>query len=263
MRSQQTAPRGRDHRLTRIRGYHRPASLDLALELLSRPDVVTAPLGGGTSLNVSAGNGPVEVMDLQGLRLDSITREGPVLTVGATASLQDIADHDWTPPFLRDLARRSAPSTIRAMGTLGGAVASADWEDGLLAGLLATGATVNVASLEGPTSHLMADMMADRSHLRGKIITSVSLNVAGTGTHAATGRTPADTPIVLVAGYRPEGGATVLAATGVATVPIILDIDHIGALEPPGDFRGSPGYRRHLAAVLTRRVLSDLEGSAT
>ena len=38
------------------------------------------------------------------------------------ARLQDVVDHEWTPPALRDLARRSAPSTIRNAATVGGAV---------------------------------------------------------------------------------------------------------------------------------------------
>ena len=46
------------------------------------------------------------------------------------------------------------------------------------------------------------------------------------------------------------------ALTGVADTPVV--VDDVDALEPPGDFRGSPSYRLHLARVLRRRALAEL-----
>jgi CO/xanthine dehydrogenase FAD-binding subunit len=51
----------------------------------------------------------------------------------------------------------------------------------------------------------------------------------------------------------------VLAASGVAAVPVV--VDDPGALQPPGDFRGSADYRRSLATTLTARVRTALETS--
>ena len=41
---------------------------------------------------------------------------------------------------------------------------------------------------------------------------------------------------------------------------VVIDPNDLNALDPPGDVRGTPEYRRHLAAVLAARVSADLEG---
>ncbi|MDH5616060.1 MAG: FAD binding domain-containing protein, partial [Acidimicrobiia bacterium] len=98
--------------LTMIRKYHRPSSLEGALDLLARGDVVTVLLGGGTVLNGLPAAPADEVVDLQGLALDGISSEGTTVTYGAMARLQDVVDNGWTPPLLRHLARGELPSTL-------------------------------------------------------------------------------------------------------------------------------------------------------
>lgn len=245
--------------MTRIRSYHRPSSLGDALALLNRPDVSTAPIGGGTVLNGLPDAIPNEVVDLQALGLEEISRDGAVLRFGATANLQDVVDHEWTPPVLRDLARGEAPNTLRNAATVGGTVAAADPESRFLAGLLAFGATTTIASNDGERDVAVADVLADRSILAGSIIVAVSVAVDVTAAASAgTARTPADTPIVLVAGCVRNGEVT-LAATGVGGTPTIIDLDSLDALDPPDDFRGSPAYRRHLAGTLGARVVAAMQ----
>ncbi|MCP3973555.1 MAG: hypothetical protein GY720_03585 [bacterium] len=249
--------------MTRIRRYHRPATIEEALELLARSEVTTAPLGGGTVLNGRPESLPEEVVDLQSLGLNSIDRDGPALRFGATALLQDVVDHEWTPPVLRDLAHGEAPNTFRNAATVGGTVGSADPESRFLAGLVAYGAVATLATSQGDERIAVGELLEDRTELDGKIITGVEIDVSGQGAAAGTARTPADTPIVLVVGRRLEDGQVNLAATGLAPVPITIDLDRISDLDPPGDFRGTPEYRRHLASVLGARVMSELEGSAS
>ena len=242
-----------------IRKYHRPSSLEGALDLLARGDVVTVLLGGGTVLNGLPAAPADEVVDLQGLALDGISSEGTTVTYGAMARLQDVVDNGWTPPLLRHLARGELPSTLRTAASVGGTVAAADGESRFLAGLLACEATVTVATRSGDDTYALDRILVDRTLLEGAIIRSVTVETSGFGAWEGTGRTPADTPIVLVAGRRRPDGGTVLAATGVAATPVVIDPDHIDDLDPPGDFRGTPEYRRHLAAVLANRVISRLE----
>lgn len=249
--------------MTRIRRYHRPTTVESALELLARPDVSTAALGGGTVLNGRPESPPEEVVDLQSLGLDSIDRDGSVLRFGATALLQDVVDHEWTPPVLRDLAHGEAPNTFRNAATVGGTVGAGDHESRFLAGLVAYGAVATLATLQGDERIAVSGILHDRTSLDGKIITGIEVDVSGHGASAGTARTPADTPIVLVVGRRFEDGQVNLAATGVAPAPIIIDLERISDLEPPGDFRGTPEYRRHLASVLGARVMAELEGSAS
>jgi CO/xanthine dehydrogenase FAD-binding subunit len=53
-------------------------------------------------------------------------------------------------------------------------------------------------------------------------------------------------------------GTTRLALTGVARRPVLVDPDALDELEPLGDFRGSPEYRRALAQTLAARALEEL-----
>ena len=249
--------------MTRISGYHRPSTMADALALLQRTDVATAPLGGGTVLNGVPDSMPDEVVDLQDLELDAISRDGALLRYGATARLQHVVDHEWTPPALRDLAHGEAPNTFRNAATVGGTVASADPESRFLAGLLAFDAVATLAGPDGDEDFAVADLITDRQRIKGKLIAAVTIEIDGSGASAGTGRTPADTPIVLVAGRRRENGTLTLAATGVAETPIHISTGGIASLEPPGDFRGTPDYRRHLAEVLSARVVAELEGAST
>lgn len=248
--------------MTRIREYHRPATVAAALELLGRADVLTVPLGGGTVLNGVPDATPDAVVDLQSLGLSSITRDGETLRFGAMARLQDVVDHEWTPPVLRDLAHGEAPNTLRNAATVGGTVAAADPESRFLAGLLAHGAIATLATLGDEERVAVADLLAHRSHLSGKLIVAVSITIGVKGSFHGTGRTPADTPIVLVVGTAHEDAPATVAATGLAESPILINLDEIDSLDPPGDFRGAPAYRRHLATVLGARVMADLAGDS-
>ena len=249
--------------MTRIHSYHRPSSIEDALALLARPEVTTWPLGGGTVVNGLPETTPDEVVDLQDLGLTEVSRDGATLTFGAMARLQDVVDHEWTPPALRELAHRHAPNPIRNVATVGGTVAAGDWQNGFLAGLVAYGANVRVATAAESIGFPITEILADRSRLSGAIVTDVSIDLNGTGAPAGTARTPADTPIVLVAGHRTSGGVTTLAATGVAASPVVIDLERLDDLDPPADFRGSVEYRRHLAGVLGARVVAKLqEGGA-
>ena len=91
-----------------------------------------------------------------------------------------------------------------------------------------------------------------------RLVTSVSVAVDGEGAVAATGRTPADVPIVAAVARR-SGDEVRLALTGVGPYPIEVDTaDPTAGLTPTGDFRGSAAYRIHLAGVLSARVLEEL-----
>ena len=241
-----------------IRAYHRPTTLDEALALLARSDVVSAPLAGGTVLNGLPTEVPEEVVDLQALGLSDISRDGAVLEVGSATTLRDFVDHEWTPPLLRDLALREAPNTIRNAATIGGTVAAADPESGLLCGLLAHAATLRIARVSGADDVALAEFLDGDRPLDGGLITLVRIPIGGEGAFEATARTPADIPIVLTVGHRSDEGVLRLAAAGVASHPVLIDSDRIADLDPPDDFRGSADYRRHLVTVLAARVVGRL-----
>ncbi len=100
-----------------------------------------------------------------------------------------------------------------------------------------------------------AAIVDDTDHIRPAIIARVDLSVDGRIATARTARTPGDRPIV-AAVARNDGSATRVAVCGVAATPVL--VDDVDAIDPPGDFRGSASYRKHLASVLIRRVRAEV-----
>lgn len=239
-----------------VLAYHRPGSLDEATTLLAGPN--RRALGGGTVVVPTArrerGDG-IEVVDLQGLDLGGVAADGDRLELGAMVRLGDLAGDDRIPALLRDLARRELPSALRNQATVGGTVALGEADSVLLAGLLVHDARV---ALHGQEPIALGQSLAECVGQR--LVTSVSVAVDGQGAIAATGRTPADVPIVAAVARRTGDGSQVrLALTGVGPYPLEVDpADPTAGLAPTGDFRGSADYRIHLAGVLSARVLEEL-----
>lgn len=240
-----------------VRAYHRPATLEDALALVSHADLDATLLAGGTVVNAGPSGHPIDVVDLQGLGLDGIDASGDRLMLGAMVRLQNLVESDRVPALLRDLARREAPSTLRNAATVGGTVAAGDPESEFLAGLLAYEATIEIAHSIGSETLGLQDLLADRSKLGLGIITSITVSVDGDAVAERTGRTPADRPIVTVVARR-HGESVTVALTGVAGTPVVAEPGSIDALSPPADFRGSSAYRKEVADVLVTRALARL-----
>ncbi len=238
--------------------YHRPATMEEALRSLGAESA--SALAGGTVLNAAGRLSMGDVVDLQDVVPSSIEKDGERVTIGAMTRLQDLVDGVDLPPILRELARREAPSTLRNAATVGGTVATADPDSELLAAFLVFGADVSLATTDGARTIPLRDVL-ENGVPRGSVITSISMSTTGETAAARTGRTPADVPIVAAVGRR-NGDTVVLALTGVATTPRLVEQADLEMLDPPADFRGSAEYRRHLAAVLVRRVVDNLGGAA-
>jgi len=241
-----------------IRAYYRPTSLTEALQLLARPGITTAVLAGGTYLNAHA-EGVDEVVDLQALGLDNVALADGYLHMGAMTRVQTLVELDAAPPVLRQAAHREGPNTFRHQGTVGGAIVCADPESELLAALLVFEAEVTVQTPAGSrTLPLEAFLAEGPAALSGGILTGVKVATTGLAAAERVARTPADTPIVAAVGRKTPEGHIRLALCGVAKTPVLVAPEQVTALEPPGDFRGSPEYRREMAVLLTRRVLARL-----
>ena len=239
--------------------YHRPSSLTEAAELLADPE--RRAVGGGTIVVPDARRvRPVgiELVDLQDLPLAEINDGEGRLTLGAMSRVGDLLADQRTPDLLAELARRELPSTLRHQATIGGTVALGDPDSVLVAGLLVHDAIVEFHDAEAKTlGQSIADCVGQR------IVTAVSIDPSGQGAFAATGRTPADEPIVAAVARRGPGNTIRLALTGVAASPLeVAPEDPTAGLDPPGDFRGSTDYRLHLAGVLSARVLDELQETA-
>jgi len=274
--------------LINLSEYHRPSSLPEALHLLQRRSPHTVPLAGGSTL-VGSGSRDVEaVVDLQNLGMRYVKpSESGGLSLGSMATLGDIRFSDAIRGFaggiVSQAARNSAGSVLRNQSTIGGTVATADGASELLVALLACDAQVS-GYLPQHTELPLSEFLIQRDGLleAAGLITEVHLNRPTGQTAAAlerVARTPADSAIVCAAVVLTQAdGICVragLAVGGVGPLPLRLseleqlligqrlDDDTVQVvmqgsplqLEPPGDFRGSPEYRKRMADVLTRRAL--------
>ena len=114
-----------------ITAYHRPKSLDEALKILTQQD--TVPLGGGTLLSHEQPFGSaqdrsdsVQAVDLQLLGLDSLTKNGNNLELGATLTLQALLESEHCPEALKSALKLEAPLNIRNTATVAGTLVSCD-----------------------------------------------------------------------------------------------------------------------------------------
>jgi CO/xanthine dehydrogenase FAD-binding subunit len=283
--------------LLSLREYHRPADegttggLNRALELLSRPDVHTVPLAGGTALLASADPAVEAVVDLQGLGLDIITETGRPhgrLHIGALVTRAALAEsepartrHDG---ILAAGACGWGGSVQRNRATVGGALALAAPNDPLVLALLVCDALVDLYGRRGTRVVPIADFLAHRGSWLAEpaLITAVTVPFSAAPTGCAlvdVARTPSDAPIVAAAAALSQANgrcATArLALGGVADAPARLPeveamlagqtltdelVSAAAALaadlvSPAGDFRGSAEYRTAMAGVLAERAL--------
>lgn len=245
--------------MPQLKNYHRPESVEAALELLGRSDVRTALVAGGTYLTPRIDEDVEEVVDLQATGLDQVEYEDGRMTLGAMVTMQAVVNDEEAPPLLREMARREGPNTFRNQGTVGGVVAHAGAESEFLAAMLVLEAEATVQTAGGERRLDLADFLADVDKaLANGILTSISLVKGGETADARVARTPADTPIVAAVGRRDDDGHVYLAMCGVAERPMLVDPDAIEEIDPPADFRGSAEYRREMAGVLGRRVIAAL-----
>ncbi|HHH41015.1 MAG TPA: hypothetical protein ENK56_03300 [Chloroflexi bacterium] len=277
-----------------LREYHRPTDLEEAVRLLRRRETRTVPLAGGTTLVPSRRRDVEAVVDLADLGLAYIRSEGDRLRIGATTTLQQLAQAPLLsdPPagqtFLRllaETAHATAPSTLRTAATVGGILAAPQASTPLIVALLALDAYLTLRAPQ-PRQTSLESFLAYRERLLadGALITEVSLPLPrpddppARAAWAWVGRTPHDQPIVCAAAWLVRAGDTVqairLALGGVADHPIrlpALERELQGAPldaatltldipNPPSDFLGSAEYRQAMALQLARRALAQAWG---
>lgn len=263
-----------------ITAYHRPHTLEEALSLLSRPNVL--PLGGGTLLS-GIKTESVEVVDLQALGLDRIEPKGKNLEIGATATLQILLENPHCPSALQTALRLEAPLNLRYAATVAGTIVACDGRSPFVTALLALDAVLHLQRLDvndrqtGPRARSRTSsrpaaqslVIGDFLPLRPRcLITSIVLPLHVRLAFEYIARTPSDRPLVCAALAVWPSGRTRLALGGWSTQPLLaLDGPEPSGLEPAArsafaeaaDEWASAEYRREMAVVLTRRCLQEVE----
>jgi carbon-monoxide dehydrogenase medium subunit len=269
--------------------YHRPASLDEAVMLLSEGGDIH-PLAGGHSLlpmmklRIAAPGALVDLGRIPGL--DEIDVDADGVTIGATATHAAVAGSEAVAtacPVLAETAAAIGDRQVRNRGTIGGSVAHADPGADYPTVLTALGATVVVTGPGGERDVAADDFFRGiftTALTAGELVTAVRVprTTAGTGAAYSKWKHPASGYAVAGAAAVVSAGSVRLAIGGVTgkpvrataaeellagSVPSAETIAHaaravagsIGG-DTLGDSYASGEYRVHLATVLARRALT-------
>lgn len=242
--------------------YHRPDSIEEALELLKREKPVTVPLGGGSVLNAPSDD-PVAVVDLQNLDLDMVKRKGKTLTVGATVTLETLLASPALPEALLKAIRHEATTNLRQVATVAGTLVTADGRSPFTTALLAL--DPQLTWLPGEDKQPLGDFLALRSDSwPGLLISEVTFSVQPKLAYEYVARSPADLPIVCVAIARWESGRARIVLGGYGASPMmVFDGQEQGGALPvvenamanAEDEWASAEYRTDVAQTLTKRCL--------
>jgi CO/xanthine dehydrogenase FAD-binding subunit len=250
--------------------YHRPKSLQQALELLGR----ARPMGGGTALTPRR----VEldsVMDLQDLDLAGQELRAGRVVLGGALRLQALAEEiPGLPTAVSQACRLEAGWNMRNQATLAGSVVTGDGRSPLLAVLLALDASVHLEP--GEAEIALHDFLAQRpGSVEGRLIVALGLARGAELGYAGVGRSPADRPLVCAALARLDVGEWRVVLGGYGDRPVRVDaaegaLQQAGAMTPEaiaaagkaagsaylsaGDQWASAEYRAAVAETLVSRL---------
>lgn len=242
--------------------YHRPSTLERAMELLSRPQPKSLPLGGGSVLSHTK-DADIAVVDLQALGLDGIqTGEGQI-SIGATARLQALIDHADLPAWLKNACLRETGRNLREMGTIAGALMCVNGRSPLAMALLA--ADVYVTTMPAAKSVSYQQLLLMREGIQQPwLITAVVVESSLEVTCDFIARSPQDLPILGVAVAKWPSGVLRIAVGGFGTAPLLVYMGNdaqaaeaavVAALKDSDDEWASAEYRQSIAPALLKRLL--------
>ena len=272
--------------------YHRPTSLDEAIDLLGELDDAR-PLAGGHSLlpmmKLRLAT-PAALVDLGRIPgLDGISANGG-LTIGALATHASVEGSEVAVgicPVLPETAGQIGDRQVRNRGTIGGSVAHADPGADYPTVLKALGATITARGKNGEREIAADDFFRgifETALEPGELVTAVEVPAmkAGTGAAYLKHRHPASSYAVVgvAAVVTVENGSCTdarITVGGLAAPPVHADaaVDALsgtgGSSEeieaaaakvleslssPSGDTYASGEYRTQLATVLAGRALA-------
>lgn len=247
--------------------YHRPESLENALELLARPEMMTRPMGGGTKI-INSRKESYAVVDLQLLGLNKIHDRGNVTDFGAQVTLQKMLEHPTLPSIIRQVIRHEATYNLRQVATVAGTLVSADGRSPFATTLLAIDAQLTLIC-NGETTESLGNYFPQRpTKAHGYLITNIKISKQVRIAYEFVARTPADRPIVCVAVCRWSSGRTRVALGGYGSMPALafdgteshgIDVAAKNAYSFAEDEWASAEYRKEIASILAARCLLSLD----
>jgi CO/xanthine dehydrogenase FAD-binding subunit len=248
--------------------YQRPKTIPEALSLLAREKPRSYPLGGGTFLNRS-NEERYAVIDLQDLKLDVIGKRGNTLRVGATTTLQTLADYEGLTNVMYNVIRHEATYNLRYMATIAGTLVTANGRSPFTTMMLALDTNLELLVLdEAPIQIKLGDWLPIRTDKKPiRLISKVSYSLNVKMAYESVARSPADQPIVCAVVAQWASGRTRLALGGWGEAPILaMDGTEAEGIEPAAknafseaaDAWASAEYRQEMAGVLALRCLQQI-----
>lgn len=272
--------------------YHRPASLNQALELLGGG--TARLLAGGTDVLVRLRDGrlrPAALVSLSHIRELSHIELGAPIRIGAMARIAEVLENQalcQLLPALAEAAQTLGGAQVRNLATIGGNICNASPCADTAPPLLIQEARVRIVSTSGSREVPLDDFFVAPGQTRlapGEVLTEVMVDRPAAGTRSTfikKGRVRMDIAIAsIAASVVLDGGRCVrarLAAGSLGPRPMrlraveaailgrVLDGSTLaaarsaaeGEVTPITDLRGTADYRRHLAGALVVRALMRL-----
>jgi carbon-monoxide dehydrogenase medium subunit len=272
--------------------YHRPDSLEEALQLLTEHGDEAKVLAGGQSLipvmklRLAA---PAHLVDIGRLGLDAIAESGDRLAIGALARHRDLERSDLLKaryPVMAAAAPLISDPIVRNLGTIGGSLCHADPAGDWGSVMLALRASVVLRSQRGEREMPMSEFLVDTFTTAiepDEILTEVRIprpDGPSGGTYLKMERKVGDFATVAAAVHLSLSDGTIeragigLTAVGsknlqptdaegslAGTEPTEAAFAEAGRLaaeasSPVTDVRGSAEYKRHVVDVYVRRGLA-------
>lgn len=254
--------------------FVKPSTLDEAVAALGGEDA--QPLSGGQTLLPSMKqrlNAPGVLVSLTGIAaLKGVSMEGRLLVIGgATPHAVVAAEAASVYPALAALAGGIGDPAVRNRGTIGGSLANNDPSACYPSAALGSGATIVTNNREIAADDFFTGMF-ETALEPGEIITAVKFPVPEKAAYAKF-QQPASRFALTGAYVAKYGDGVRVAITGASEGGVFrwteaeealsrsFTAEALNGLSLPadgmmGDLHGTPAYRAHLCAVMTRRAVT-------
>jgi aerobic carbon-monoxide dehydrogenase medium subunit len=252
--------------------FEKPATVADAVKALGAEEAQA--LGGGQTLIPTLKQrlaSPSKLVSLTGIpEMKGVSREGDALVVGGATTHATVAAEAGDYPALAAMASHIGDPAVRNRGTLGGSLANNDPAACYPAAVLGSGATVVTNSREIAADDYFQGMFTTALE-EGEIITRVRFPIPQKANYQKFLQPASRFALVgvFVAQY---GSGVRVAVTGASNEGVFrwaeaeekLSADFsaraLEGLTLPedgmiGDMHGTPAYRAHLTAILTKRAV--------
>ncbi len=259
--------------------YHRPASIDEAVQLFTDAEDAMYLAGGHTLIPSMKQRlaAPTDLIDLGTIAgLKGITVTDDEVIIGALTCHDDVAtssDVSNRIPALAELAGLIGDAQVRNRGTIGGSVANSDPAADYPAAVLGLGAVITSNLRQIPADSFFQGMF-ETALEAGELLTSISFPVPRAAAYEKFPNPASRYATVGVFVAQMSDNSVRVAITGAAASvfratqmeaalsadlsPAALDGILLEAAEMNSDMHASAEYRAHLCTVIAKKAVAKL-----